>query len=387
MTKSDSWKVGIIMSETGVTGAIERTQIAAARLAIEEINTAGGVLGRPIAAIARDTGSVPQRYHDCVRELCRQQQIRVFFGGHMSSSRKAMLPAIEAHDAVLFYPTLYEGFEYSRNCIYTGAAPNQNSVPMVDYLFAECGRSLFIVGSDYVYPRESNRIVSDLFRLKGGRVLGESYVPLELRDQDIARVIDRILALCPEVIYSTVVGDGIVPFYEAFRSAGFDPWKTPIASQSTSEIDVARMKPGTADGHVIAAPFFDSMRSAAALRFARALRASGSSGQPATAPAEAAYFSVHLFARALAIAGDDLIDNLLPALFEVEVEAPQGPVRIDPRTNHTHLWPRVARIREQAPYDIVRPPTGRVAPDPFLLDIEGFSAGQGDIRPRSIANM
>lgn len=387
MTKPESWNVGIIMSETGVTGAIERTQIAAVRLAIDEINAAGGVVGRPIVGLTRDTRSIPELYRDHVRELCQQERVRVFFGGHMSSTRKVMLPAVEAQDALLFYPTLYEGFEYSRNCIYTGAAPNQNSVPLVNYLHAECGRTMFLVGSDYVYPHESNRIVSELFRLKGGRVLGETYVPLDLGDRDIARVVARIVELGPDVVYSTVVGEGIVPLYEAFRAAGLDPWKTPIASQSTSEVDVARMKPGTAGGHVIAAPFFDSMRSAAALRFSRALRSSAGEGIFATAPAEAAYFSVHLYARALAIAGDDRIDRLLPALCEVEVDAPQGPVRIDPLTNHTHLWPRVARIREDAPYDIVSPPSARAAPDPFLVDVPGFPDGRDDGFPSTATSM
>lgn len=369
----DTWQIGIIMSETGVTGAIERTQVTAVRLAVAEINAAGGVRGRRLQPVFRDPKSRPSLYRSFAQELCRDGKIRVIFGGHMSSTRKAMLPAIEANNALLFYPTLYEGFEYSRHCVYTGAAPNQNSVPLVDYLHATFGSRIFMVGSDYVYPYESNRIVADLFRSRGGEVLDEIYVPLDLRAHHIARIIDRIRDTRPDMIYSTVVGDGIIPFYTAFRDAGFDAQAMPIASQSTSEIDVVRMPPGVADGHVIAAPFFDTLQTPAAQDFTRTFRIMAGAPMPATAPAEAAYFSVHLYAAALALAGEDDIDRLLPALYEVEVDAPQGPVRVDRLTNHTHLWPRVARIREQGPYEIVSHPAQRVAPDPYLVDVAGMA--------------
>ncbi|MFD2173426.1 transporter substrate-binding domain-containing protein [Rhodobacter lacus] len=384
MSSDETWPIGIIMSETGVTGMVEKTQIAAVKLAVAEINAAGGVLGKPLAPLYRDPASTPARYRDFTHELCAEQGVRVLFGGHMSSTRKAMLPLVEAKDALLFYPTLYEGFEYSRNCIYTGAAPNQNSVPLVDYLFNTFGKRLILIGSDYVYPYESNRIVADLFRSKGGRVIDEIYVPLELRQQDIDRILQRLYETQPDMIYSTIVGDGIVRFYEAFRAAGFDPQTMPIASQSTSEVDVMRMKPGTAEGHVIAAPFFDSLQTPQAAEFARVFRAAGLCELPATAPAEAAYLSVHLYARALALAGDDHIERVLPALYEVAFEAPQGPVRVDRLTNHTYLWPRVARVRENAPYEIVSDPDRAVAPDPYLVDVNtgpGEHADAEGLRP------
>ncbi len=282
------WKIGVIMSQSGVTGTIERNQLAATKLAIAEINAMGGVCGRMIEAIYRDPKSTPALYRSHAQDLCRAERVQVIFGGHMSSTRKAMLPEIEAHNALLFYPTLYEGFEYSRHCVYTGAAPNQNSVPLVDYLSRSHGDRLFLVGSDYVYPYESNCIVADLLRAKGGRVVDEIYVPLEARPEHIAMIIERIREHQPNMIYSTVVGDGIVPFYTAYRDAGFDAKRCPIASQSTSEVDVALMPAGVAEGHLIAAPFFDTLRSPAATAFARAFRLAAGGPNPATAPAEAA---------------------------------------------------------------------------------------------------
>lgn len=367
MHKSSSWRVGVLFSETGVTGAIERTQQAATLLAIEEINASGGVRGLPIEAVAYDPASTPSLYRDMALRLCDEDRINVVFGCHMSSTRKAALPVIEARGALLFYPTLYEGFEYSRHCIYTGAAPNQNSVQLVEFLTRHYGKRVFLVGSNYVYPYESNRIIADLFLREGGQVLDEMYVPLALKDNDIARIIERIHRAQPDVIYSTVVGAGIIPLFKAYRAAGFDPRTLPIASQSTSEADFAQLPPDAAAGHVTAAPFFSTLDMPRASAFVAAYkRAFGADTLP-TAPAEAAYFQVHLFAAALERAGSTDLDRLLPALSSVEYDAPQGVVKIDAATNHTHLWPRVAKINEKGLYDIVYDPGLRIAPDPFML--------------------
>jgi branched-chain amino acid transport system substrate-binding protein len=286
----------------------------------------------------------------------------------MSSTRKAVLPVIEARDALLFYPTLYEGFEYSRHCIYTGAAPNQNSVQLVDFLTRHYGKRVFLVGSNYVYPYESNRTISDLFLQLGGQVLDELYVPLNLKAEDVAKIIAHIRAAQPDVIYSTIVGDGIIPFYTAFKEAGFDASTMPISSQSTSEADVIRMRPDVAEGHITAAPFFASLDTPRARAFVSAYKKSYGRDMPPTAPAEAAYFQVYLYAAALGRAGSDRLEELLPALYEAEYDAPQGVVKIDRLTNHTHLWPRVARVNAQGIYEIVHDPSLRVAPDPFMRE-------------------
>lgn len=377
---TETWRVGVLFSRTGVTGAIERTQNAATLLAIEEINAAGGVLGRPIEPVFLDPASTPTLYRSMTESLIDEHRVRVVFGGHMSSTRKAMLPVVEARGALMFYPTLYEGFEYSRHCIYTGAAPNQNSVQLVDYLTAHYGRRVFLVGSNYVYPYESNRIIADLFGLAGGHAVDELYVPLALGDQHVKRIIERIRATEPDVVYSTIVGAGIVPFYTAFHEAGFDGRILPIASQSTSEADIVSMRPEVARGHVTAAPFFESLDTPRARTFVAAYHARFGADLPATAPAEAAYFQVHLYATALERAESDRLDDLLPALWEVEYDAPQGRVRIDRDTNHTHLWPRVGRIDDEGRYRIVHDAGVRVAPDPFMLGIRSQNDAAGPRR-------
>lgn len=365
---NDGWQVGVLFSETGVTGAVERTQRAATFLAIEEINRAGGVLGLPIVPIAYDPSSTPALYRDMALKLCDEDRVNVVFGCHMSSTRKAALPIIEARGALLFYPTLYEGFEYSRNCIYTGAAPNQNSVQLVEFLTQNYGNRVFLVGSNYVYPYESNRTIADLFLRSGGQVVDEMYVPLALDDASIAKIIERIHRTKPDVIYSTVVGNGIVAFFNAYKEAGFDSGQIPIASQSTSEADFRQMTPAVAEGHVTAAPFFSTLDRPRAREFVESYRLAFGQDALPTAPAEAAYFQVHLFAAALERAGSTALADLLPALAGVEYDAPQGLVKIDGETNHTHLWPRVAKVNAKGRYDIVFDPSMRVAPDPFMLE-------------------
>ncbi|WP_420131545.1 transporter substrate-binding domain-containing protein [Rhodopseudomonas sp.] len=376
--RAESWRVGVLFSQTGVTEAIERTQRNATLLAIEEINAAGGVRGRPIEPIVYDPASTPARYAQLTARLIDDDGVRVLFGGHMSSTRKAMLPLVEARGALLFYPTLYEGFEYSRHCIYTGAAPNQNSVQLVDYLTRHHGKRVFLVGSNYVYPYESNRIIADLFAAAGGRAVEEMYVPLDLTADHIARILDRIHATAPEVVYSTIVGAGIVPLFTAFKDAGFNGRRLPIASQSTSEADFAQMRADVAEGHVTAAPFFQSLDTPAARRFVSAYQARYGADQPVTAPAEAAYFQMHLFAAALEQCGSDHLDDLLPALWRVDYDAPQGRVRIDRGTNHTHLWPRVARIDAAGRYQIVHDALVPVPPDPFMLESRAQPEPAGD---------
>lgn len=362
------WRVGVLFSSTGVTAAVERTQQAATLLAIEEVNASGGVLGRPIEPVVLDPASRPPRYRELAKQLCDQAGVAVIFGCYMSSTRKAVLPVVEAHRALLFYPTLYEGFEYSPNCVYTGAAPNQNSVQLVRYLTSHFGKRLFLIGSDYVYPYESNRIIADLFRQAGGEVLDEMYVPLRVADIDMLKVIRRIEAAQPDVVYSTVVGDGIARFYEAYGDAGFDQQTHPIASQSTQEAEIAQMSARAAAGSITAAPYFSTLQTPANLRFVAAWRKRFGTGLPITACAESAYFQVMLYAQTLERAGSDRLEAMLPHLHEHEFDAPQGRVRIDQENHHTYLWPRVARVDAQGTFQVVDDPGLRVKPDPYMYE-------------------
>ena len=164
-----SWKVGILFSKTGVTSVIEKTQLNATLLAIREINSNGGVNGRNIKPIYYDPQSNPENFRRLANRLITKDSANIIFGCYMSSTRKAVLPIVENHNGLLWYPTLYEGFEYSKNVIYTGAAPNQNSMFLARYLLNQYGNRFYFIGSNYIYPYESNRIMKDILNSAGIR--------------------------------------------------------------------------------------------------------------------------------------------------------------------------------------------------------------------------
>ena len=156
---SDTWRVGVLFSRVGLTAVTETEHFLGTALAIQEINQAGGILGREIEVVAYDPQSDPETYRRLADRMLTDDGISVVFGCSSSAERKAVLPAIERRNGLLWYPSLYEGFEYSPNVIYTGASPNQNSFPLAEYIVRNHGRRVFLVGSDYIYPRESNRIM------------------------------------------------------------------------------------------------------------------------------------------------------------------------------------------------------------------------------------
>lgn len=362
------WRFGVLFSRSGVTAGVETTQRKATILAAECVNAAGGIRGRPIELVTYDPASDPKQFQALAERLLGQDRVRLIFGCYMSSARKAVLPTVESYRGLLLYPTLYEGFEYSPSCIYTGSAPNQNSLPLARFLFSHYGKRMLFVGSNYVYPYESNRIMADLARQANGTVLDEVYVPLDAGPRDFEKVIREIGRIQPDVVFSTVVGRSTAVFYGAYRHAGFDPARMPIASLTTSEAEVAEMGPQAAAGHITAAPFFSSLATSAAQNFVSRFQARFGAGSAVTAGAEAAYFQVMLVAQAIERAGTDAPEQIRAVLGDLEYDAPQGRVRIDSVTNHTFLWPRVAKLDDEGQFQVVWDPARRVKPDPYCVD-------------------
>lgn len=366
-TKDPVWRVGLLFSATGVTADVETSQRGGTLLAIDEINAAGGVRGRRIEAVAYDPGCDPRAFRSLAEKLLAEDDVRLLFGCYMSSTRKAVLPVVEAHGGLLFYPTLYEGFEYSRHCVYTGAAPNQNSIQLASYLLRHYGNRFFLIGSDYVYPYESNRIMSDFVVQSRGQVLGEVYVPLDAPDAAFAEVMEKVREAGPDVIFSTVVGTDTAKLYAAHHAAGFSSRRLPIASLTTSEAEVALMPREVAAGHITAAPFFETLGTPAARRFVTAFKKRNGVHRPVTAAAEAAYFQMHLAMQALERAGTDAPEALLAELGAGSFEAPQGRVRIEPSNHHAWLRPRIAEIGTDGRFHIVWDAGAAVKPDPYCV--------------------
>lgn len=376
----EPWRVGVLFSQTGVTAGIERTQLHGTLMAIEEINAGGGVNGREILPVVMDPQSDPALFAALAERLMTEERVSVLFGCYMSSTRKAILPVVERRNGLLLYSTLYEGFECSRNVIYTGAAPNQNGRQLADYLTREYGSRVYMVGSDYIYPYESSRIMRELVLQRSGKILAEKYLPLNATQKAFAPVIRDIRRKQPDFIFSTVVGAATAHLYHAYAEAGFDPARMPIASLTTSEAEISDIGVAASRGHVTAAPYFDSIDSEANRRFVARYRERFGEQERTNASCEAAYFQVHLFAQALRIADCMDTDRLRDAIFGQEFDAPQGRVRIDPDNNHTYLWPRVGRVDADGRFEIVAESPAAMKPDPYLVDHN--AAGDADIRRR-----
>jgi branched-chain amino acid transport system substrate-binding protein len=367
VANKDPIHVGVLFSETGVTSTIGRSQRRGTLLAIDEINEAGGIDGRELLPVLYDAQSSPPVYARLAEQLIVEDKVNIILGCYMSSSRKAVLPIVEKWNKLLLYPTLYEGFEFSNNIIYTGAAPNQNSVQLAEFMTTNFGARVYLVGSDYIFPYESNRIMGELvLQRQNSEKVAERYVPLEATERDFQPIIEEIRQLKPDFIFSTIVGDSTACFYRAYADAGFDARSMPISSLTTSEAEVSQMG-GAATGHFTSAPYFQSIDSEINRRCLERFRARfGNDGVPNLCW-EAAYFQTHLLAKALAAAGSEEIGQLIPCLLGSEFDAPQGRVRIDPSNHHTCLYPRIGVVDSRGQFKIVRQATRAVHPDPYMV--------------------
>lgn len=368
MANKDPIRIGVLFSETGATSTIGRSQMQGTLLAIDEINQAGGVEGREIVPVRYDAQSSPAVYAAYAERLLLQDKVNVIFGCYMSSSRKAVLPIVEKWNKLLFYPTLYEGFEFSNNIIYTGAAPNQNSVQLAEFMTANFGASVYLIGSNYIYPYESNRIMSDLvLQRPNSRKVGERYFNLDATEKDYQLIMADIRDKRPDFIFSTVVGDSTASLYRAYAESGLDPKTMPIASLTTSEAEISQMGFDVALGHFTAAPYFQSINSAANKRCLERLGERFGSSCVPNMCWEAAYFQVHIYANAYRHAEDDEISRIMPHILGSEFEAPQGRIRVDPTNHHTSLYPRIGVANSKGQFTIVREATRPVQPDPYMV--------------------
>ena len=378
MAHNDPIKVGMLYSETGVTSSIEASQRFGTLFAIEQVNEAGGVDGREIVPVSYDSRSEPALYATLAERLITADNVKVIFGCYMSSTRKAVIPVVERWNRLLFYATLYEGFECSDHVIYTGAAPNQNSVQLAEYMTSTFGPRVYLVGSDYIYPYESNRIMADLVgQCPGGTKVGERYVPLNAAERDFDEILADIRNAQPDFIFSTVVGNSTQCFYRAYADAGFDPAKMPIGSLTTSEVEVGQMGAAAAEGHYTAAPYFQTIQSAANVSCLAKFRARFGDSAAPNSCWEAAYFQFHLFAAAMRASGSDDIDALMPHLLGSSFDAPQGIVRIEASNHHASLYPRIGRANSEGQFTIMRETRESVYPDPYLVTHDlGSTASQ-----------
>lgn len=366
---SDTVKVGVLFSSTGFTSKIERSQMEGTLFAIEEINDSGGINGRKIIPVIYDPASSPHTFACYAEKLIKEDHVNVIFGCYMSSTRKAVLPIIEKWQKLLFYPTPYEGFEFSNNIIYTGASPNQNSFFLADYMASHYGTRVYMVGSNYIYPYESNRIMSDFMtNFSADAVVSERYVDLNAGREDFHSIVQDIKLTRPDFIFSTVVGKSTQEFYLACYDAGLYPDDIPIASLTTSEAEISEMYPGVATGHITSAVYFQSIDSPKNKDVLDRFKKSPLYTVEPNMCWEAAYFQVHLFANAMRKSDTDEISRLFPYLLDCEYDAPQGRVKINSQNNHTLLYPKIGKVDRQGQFAIIKEVSQGVDADPYFVN-------------------
>jgi ABC-type branched-subunit amino acid transport system substrate-binding protein len=334
-------------------------------LAIEEINALGGVLDRPLEPVAYDPRGESDEYRRLTNRLMIDDEINVIFGCSRSSSRKAVFPVIERNNGLLWYCSFYEGFEYSPNVIYSGAVPNQNSVQLAAYLLQNKRNSFYLVGADYIYPRESNRVMRDVVEPRGGQIVGEVYLPIDAGRPELDEVLREIKVAKPDLVFCTLVGESARLFYGLYGEHGLDPREVPIASLSMAEEEIRLIGPALCEGHITASTYFNSLLNDSNARFlASWSRRFGD--RPTSVWSEAAYTQVHLFARALQRTGSLDARRLVEAAHTVSFESPEGLITVDPENNHCALTPRIGVCRSDGRFDVVWESSEPVRPDPYL---------------------
>jgi urea transport system substrate-binding protein len=356
-------KVGVLHSLTGTMAVSERTVVDATLYAVDELNRRGGVLGRRVEPVVVDGHSDWASFADAAERLITQDKVSAVFGCWTSACRKTIKPIFERHDAALFYPVQYEGLEQSPNIVYTGAAPNQQIIPAIKWSLDHLGPRLFLVGSDYVFPRTANKIIAAEVTALGGTVTGEAYVPLG--DQDFAAIIAEIRRTHPDVIFNTINGDSNLGFFKALRAAGITPKQIPVMSFSIAEAEVKAIGPAILAGDYAAWNYFQSVATPENRDFVSGFKARYGADYVTTDPMESAYFGVMLWAKAVDEAGSADFRDFHATIRGQSMAAPGGTVTIDPITQHTWKTVRIGRIRGDGNFDIQWDSQRPVRPVPF----------------------
>ena len=355
-------KLGLLHSLSGTIAIAEASLVDAEKMAIDEINAAGGVLGRKIEAVIEDGASENPVFAEKARKLLERDKVVAIIGCYTSASRKAVLPVINQTKGLLFYPTYYEGQEEDKHVFYTSQEATQSVIAAVDWLAKEKGKTFFLVGSDYIYPRTCNKIAKPTITKAGGKVLGEEYVPLG--HTEFSSIINKIKAAKPDCIYSTVVGGSNVAFYKQLRAAGLDGSKQVLLSTVVSENEIEGIGKDNAAGYYACMGYFQSIKSPANDKFVKAFKAKYGADRVIGDPMEVAYNSVYLWKMAAEKAKSFDVDKVTAAAAGVEWEAPEGTLRVH-ATNH-HLWKkvRIGRARSDGQFDIVWE-SQLIEPNPF----------------------
>lgn len=366
-TSGDTVKLGLINSLTGAMAISEKTVSAVLHMAADEINAAGGIMGKQIELVQEDGATDWPTFAEKTEKLITSDCVAAVFGGWTSSSRKAMKPVVEKYNSLLFYPVQYEGLEASKNIYYTGATTNQQILPAMEFLKSQGVKTLFLAGSDYVFPRTANAIIKLYAAELGIEIVGEEYVPLDKDDwtTQVAKIVDAK----PDFIFNTINGSSNVGFIKAYTDAGLTAETTPIISVSIAEEEAPNMG-ADVTGQYAAWNYFESVQSPANEKFIQDWVAYDGPSDVTSDPMEAAYTSMYLYKAMVEKAQSFDVDDINAAADGVSFDAPEGTVVIDGDNHHISKTGLIGQINSDNQFDIVWSSDAPIEPDPFL---EGYS--------------
>jgi ABC-type branched-subunit amino acid transport system substrate-binding protein len=373
-------RFGILISSDGPYSVVSKGMLCGALLGVDDSRAEHPDLDI-VPVVCNPAGDLA-RYAALASSMLGSG-IRHVVGCYTSSSRKEIIPLFEKADALLWYPSHYEGFESCGNVIYTGPVANQHLLPLLEYVLGRFGHHAFCVGSNYIWAWENNRILRDVIGPRGGTVVAERYVPVGCTD--FAQIIDAIVAARPSFVFNTLIGESSYAFLRDLRRAcvrrGIDqPGVIPVASCTLSEPELDAIGPEAVDGHITSSVYFDSVDTPENARFVAAYRARFPDGPAVSADAETTYVTVRLLARAVAAAGSTDVGAVRRAVTRLSMAAPHGEVRIDPDTMHAALTPRIACSNRDGRFTILRQATRPVPADPYLIR-SSSRFGAVEIRP------
>ncbi|MFJ8742828.1 urea ABC transporter substrate-binding protein [Embleya sp. NPDC127516] len=360
----DSIKVGVLHSLSGTMAISEVTVKNSVLLAIDEINAKGGVLGKKISPVTEDGASDWPTFAEKAQKLISRDRVAVTFGGWTSASRKAMLPVFEKNRQLLFYPVQYEGLESSPYIFYTGATTNQQIVPGLDYLKSQGKKKIFLVGSDYVFPRTANKIIKAYAKANGMEVVGEEYTPLG--HTEYSTLINKVESAKPDAVFNTLNGDSNVAFFKQLRGNGVGAASMPVLSVSVAEEEVRGIGPDNIVGQPVAWNYYQSTETPQNTEFVAAYKAKYGADKVTSDPMEAGYNSVHLWKAAVEKAQSFDPEAVKKAADGVWIDAPEGRVTIDGATQHVHKTARIGVVQPDGLIKEVWNSGAPIKPDPYL---------------------
>jgi urea transport system substrate-binding protein len=380
-----SIKVGILHSLSGTMAISETVLKDVALMAIEEINAKGGVMGRKLEPVVVDPASNWPLFAEKARQLITQDKVNVVFGCWTSVSRKSVLPVFEELNSLLFYPVQYEGEELSKNVFYTGAAPNQQAIPAVEYLMSKEGgaaKRFVLLGTDYVYPRTTNKILRAFLKSKGiaDKDIDEVYTPFGHTDyQTIVANVKRFASGGKTAVISTINGDSNVPFYKELGNQGLKATDVPVIAFSVGEEELRGVDTKPLVGHLAAWNYFMSLKNGPNEEFkkkwaayAKAKKLPGADKPLTNDPMEATYIGIYMWKQAVEKAKTTDVDKVIAAMAGQTFNAPSGfTVKMDEKNHHLHKPVFIGEVKADGQFNVVWKTPGPIRAQPWSPFIPG----------------